>query len=197
VQTFLVAYESVLGVLRLALFALAVLLTVVCALDWAVRTRRLSPFGPVARFFRSTVDPMIAPVERRVVRAGGLPTNAPWWALAAVVVGGIVLLSLLGFIGAYILAIGAALSGGPRGVYFLLVSLLIGLLQLALLVRVVSSWVRISPYSRWVRWSFVLTEPILRPLRRLIPPFGMMDVTPIVAYLLIRFILAPVLYGIV
>lgn len=196
-QTFLVAYESVLGVLRLALFALAVLLTVVCALDWAVRTRRLSPFGPVARFFRSTVDPMIAPVERRVVRAGGLPTNAPWWALAAVVVGGIVLLSLLGFIGAYILAIGAALSGGPRGVYFLLVSLLIGLLQLALLVRVVSSWVRISPYSRWVRWSFVLTEPILRPLRRLIPPFGMMDVTPIVAYLLIRFILAPVLYGIV
>jgi YggT family protein len=197
VQTFFVTYESVLGVLRLVLFALAVLLTIVCAVDWAVRTRRLSPFGPVARFFRSTVDPMIAPIERRVVRAGGLPTNAPWWALAAVVVGGIVLLSLLGFVGSYLFAAWAALSQGPRGIYLLIVSLVIGLLQLALLVRVVSSWVRISPYSRWVRWSFVLTDPILRPLQRFIPPFGMVDVTPIVAYLLVRYVLAPVLYGFV
>jgi YggT family protein len=195
VQTFLVAYQSVLGVLRLALFALAVLLTIVCAVDWAVRTRRLSPFGPVARFFRSTVDPMIAPVERRVVRAGGLPSNAPWWALAAVVVGGIVLLTVLNFLGAQIYGVSIALSQGPRGIYFLLVSLLIWTLQIALLVRVISSWARISEYSRWVRWSFVLTEPILRPLRRVVPPIGMMDVTPIVAYLLIRYVLTFVLLG--
>jgi YggT family protein len=185
VQNFYLAYQSVLGVLRIALFALAVLLTIVCAVDWAVRTRRLSPFGPIARFFRSTVDPMIAPVERRVVRAGGLPTNAPWWALAAVVIGGIVLLSLLGFVGDQIVRVWTALSSGPRGLYYLAVSMAAGLLQVALLVRVLSSWVRVSPYSRWVRWSFVLTEPILRPLRRIIPPFGMMDVTPIVAYFLI------------
>lgn len=185
-QNFLLVYESVLGVLRVVLFALAVLLTIVCAVDWAVRTRRLSPFGPVARFFRSTVDPLIAPIERRVVRAGGLPTSAPWWALAAVVVGGIVLLSLLGFIGAQVFRIGAALTQGPRGIYYVAVSMLAGLLQLALLVRVLSSWVRVSPYSRWIRWSFVLTEPILRPLRRIIPPLGMMDVTPIAAYFLIN-----------
>jgi hypothetical protein len=71
VQNFYLAYQSVLGVLRIALFALAVLLTIVCAVDWAMRTRRLSPFGPIARFFRSNVDPMIASVERRLVRAGG------------------------------------------------------------------------------------------------------------------------------
>ena len=40
--------------------------------------------------------------------------------------------------------------------------------------------------SRWVRWSFVLTEPILRPLRKIIPPLGMIDITPIVAYFLLR-----------
>ena len=172
-HNFLLVYESVLGVLRVVLFALAVLLTIVCAVDWAVRTRRLSPFGPVARFFRSTVDPLIAPIERRGVRAGGLPTSAPWWALAAVVVGGIVLLSLLGFIGAQVFRIGAALTQGPRGIYYVAVSMLAGLL-------------RVSPYSRWIRWSFVLTEPILRPLRRIIPPLGMMDVTPIAAYFLIN-----------
>jgi YggT family protein len=52
-------------------------------------------------------------------------------------------------------------------------------------VRVVSSWFRVSEYSKWIRWSVVLTEPILRPLRRVIPSVGMIDITPIVAYFLI------------
>jgi YggT family protein len=195
VQNFLIAYGTALGVLRIALFALALLVAAVCAVDWAVRTRRVSPFGPVARFFRASVDPLIAPIERRVVRGGGLPANAPWWALAAVVVGGIVLLSLLNALHGWIYVANAAFARGPRGIYFLLVTVLVGLLQIALLVRVVSSWVRISPYSRWVRWSFVLTEPILAPLRRVIPPLGMVDVTPIVAYLLINYVLAPLLLG--
>jgi len=197
VPSFLFAFDAVLGVLRLALFAVAVLLAVVFALDWAVRTRRLSPFGPVARFFRSTVDPMIAPVERRVVRAGGLPSSAPWWALAAAVVGGIILLSLLGFVRGWLAMAYGAVAQGPRGIYVLLVVTTAGLLQIALLVRVVSSWVRLSPYSPWVRWSFVLTDPILRPLARIIPPLGMMDVTPIVAYLLINYVLTPLLLGVV
>ena len=46
----------------------------------------------------------------------------------------------------------------------------------------ISSWLRISPYSRWVRWAFALSEPIMRPLRGVIPPLGMIDVTPIAAY---------------
>jgi YggT family protein len=47
---------------------------------------------------------------------------------------------------------------------------------------VVSSWFGISPYSRWMRWAFTLTEPILAPLRRVIPSIGMIDITPIIAY---------------
>ena len=184
--TFLAALAVFLLVARTALFAVAVVLAVVCLLDWLVRTRRISPFGPLARFFRARVDPLMMPIERRVVSAGGMPTSAPWWALAAVVIGGILLITLLGFLRGWIGGVVYAVSAGPRGVFVLLVSLTFGLLQVALLVRVLSSWFRISPYSAWVRWSFVLTEPILAPLRRVIPPFGMMDVTPIVAYFLLR-----------
>ena len=42
-----------------------------------------------------------------------------------------------------------------------------------------------SPYSPWVRWAFTLSEPILRPLRQVVPTLGMVDVTPIIAYLLL------------
>jgi YggT family protein len=52
----------------------------------------------------------------------------------------------------------------------------------------VSSWFGISPYAGWVRWAFTVTEPILRPLRRIIPNLGMLDVTPIVAYFLLGLI---------
>ncbi len=182
----LAAFDVVYGVLRVAFFALAAILTMVALVDWLVRTRRISPFNPVARFFRQSVDPVFAPVERRLIRAGGLPTAAPWWTLAAVVLAGIILLSLLGFIRGQLLHTMFAVENGPGAIYRLLVTWIFSILELAIIVRVLSSWVRISPYSRWVRWSFTLSEPILRPLRSFIPTLGMIDITPIVAFILLR-----------
>jgi YggT family protein len=186
VNTFLVAYDKVFWLLRIAFFAAAAVAVVVCALDWGVRTRRINPFGPLARFLRQTVDPLIAPVERRVVRAGGVPATAPWWALATIVIGGIVILSLLGFVRGQVLLVASALQTGGRGIYVLLVTWVFAILQIALIVRVISSWIRISPYSPWIRWTFTITEPILRPLRQVVPSIGMIDITPIVAYFLLR-----------
>ena len=51
-----------------------------------------------------------------------------------------------------------------------------------LIVVVLSSWVGGSRYTPWLRWAFRLTDPILGPLSRVIPKFGMIDVTPLVAY---------------
>jgi YggT family protein len=186
VTSLLSAYTVGYAALRLLVFAAAVVAGAACLLSWLVRTRRVSPFSPVARFVRRTVDPLIAPMERRVVRAGGVPTSAPWWMLVLVVVGGIVVLTLVQFVFAQVVGAAAAASSGPRGILVLVVAWTFGLLQIALLVRVLSSWIGGSPYSPWLRWAFVLTEPILGPLRRIVPTIGMIDITPIVAYFLLR-----------
>lgn len=188
VTSFLVAFSTAIDILGRVLVAVAVLLGIVALLDWLVRTRRLNPFNPVARFMRRAVDPLIVPIENRVVRAGGMPQSAPWWALVFVVLLGIVALEGLRFIRNQIGVAVATGSQGPRGVLFLLVHWTFAVLQIALIVRVVSSWFRLSPYSPWVRWSFALTEPILRPLRAVIPPLGMLDLSPIVAYFLLRIV---------
>lgn len=180
------AFDTALAILRIVFFLLAAILAVVSTLDWLVRTRRVSPFSPIARFCRRAVDPLFVPVERRVVRAGGLPASAPWWALAVVIVGGIIVLSLLGFLRGQVLYAMRSVSFGTRGIVALLVNWTFDILQIALIVRVICSWVRISPFSRWVRWSFTLTEPMLRPLRSFIPLIGMFDITPIIAYFLLR-----------
>jgi len=175
-------------VLKTALLAAAAVLALICVVDWAVRTRRISPFNAVARFFRTSVDPFIAPVERKVVRAGGTPASAPLWTLVAVVVGGIIIISILDFIR---IEIGRATyysSQGSAGIFRLLVSWTFSILKIALLVRVVSSWLPISPYSKWISWSFRLSEPILAPLRRVVPTLGAFDITPIIAYFLLGLI---------
>ena len=184
-MSMLAAYDAFVGIVRLVFLYAAIAIAAICVFDWGVRTRRISPFNRVARFFRARVDPMMAPVERVVVRSGGLPTQAPWWSLAAVVVGGIVVISVLQLIGSLLqqLMLGIA---QPDLLWRIFLSWVFSLLKLALLVRVLTSWLPISPYSKWVRWSFVLTEWMIKPLQRIVPRIGAIDITPLVAWLLLN-----------
>ena len=187
-ETFLAGADAVIVVLRIALLSIAVVFGAICLLDWAVRTRKISPFNVVARFCRSTVDPIIAPIERRVIRAGGTPAAAPLWALAAIVIGGILLLTVLDMIRLEVVKSIIASQEGTAGVFHLLVSWTFTILKAAIIVRVISSWLPISPYSKWVNWSYRLSEPMLAPLRRVVPNLGGLDITPILAYILINII---------
>ena len=68
------------------------------------------------------------------------------------------------------------------------IDLVFTVLSLAILARVLLSWVRVSPYHPVVQVLYQITEPILAPLRRVIPPVGMMDISPIIAMFLLQII---------
>jgi YggT family protein len=174
-------YAAFIGVTRVVVLWAAVAMAAVCVLDWAIRTRRISPFSGLSRFFRSNVDPLFAPVERTLVRAGGRPTNAPFWALLAIAVGGMLLIYILELVGGLMSQLASGFSS-PSAMLRVMIGWVFGLLRLALLVRVLSTWLPISPYSRWIRWSYVLTEWMLRPLRSVIPMIGPIDITPRIAF---------------
>ncbi|HTI63187.1 MAG TPA: YggT family protein [Gemmatimonadaceae bacterium] len=181
------SYAVFVAGVRVVLLYAAVVLAVVCAVDWAVRTRRISPFSRIARFFRARVDPLMVPVERVILRAGGTPSSAAWWTLVGLILFGILLITLLQFAGGILTQVVFGINE-PRSIPLLLVSWAFSILRLALLVRVISSWLPISPYSRWLRWSYVLTEWMIAPLRRIIPLIGMIDITPIIAWFLLNLI---------
>lgn len=180
-------YASFVDIVGRVVFALAAIAAIIALLDWLVRTRKVNPFGPIARFCRRYVDPLMAPVERRVVRSGGLPASAPWWTLVVVVVAGLLLVSLLRFLGGFFQQTVWGFSS-PGRFGLMLVSWTFAALRIALIVRVISSWFRISPYSKWIRWSYVLTEWMLAPLRKMLPLFGPIDISPLVAFLLLSLI---------
>ena len=184
----LVVFDQIIQAVRFAVLVIAVIFAVFCFIDWLVRTRRVNLFGPIARFCRSRIDPVLEPIERKVLRAGGNPQTAPLWGLAAVVIGGILLISTLDFIRAQAIGVAFATRSGAGGIFELLVGWTFDILRLAILVRVISSWLPVSPYSKWVRWSYVISEPILKPMRQIIPTMGPIDITPIIAFFLLGFL---------
>lgn len=57
------------------------------------------------------------------------------------------------------------------------------LLTYALLARILLSWFRPDPRSAWFRFLYDTTEPILKIARKVIPPVGMIDFSPILAFI--------------
>jgi len=58
-------------------------------------------------------------------------------------------------------------------------------LAFIIFLRAILSWFAISPYSPIIVFLDRITEPILAPLRRVVPRIGMIDITPMVAILLL------------
>jgi YggT family protein len=153
--------------------------------SWALRGRRLNPFGTPARMLRRLSDPIMRPLERRVIQAGGNPQDAPLWLVGISVVGGLLLLSLVGWLGEAIVGLIGSFRAGPAEVGRFLVAGVFSLLMAALLVRVIASWLGVSLYGRWMRPIAALTGWIVEPIQRVLPPFGPFDFSPMVAYLLL------------
>ena len=66
------------------------------------------------------------------------------------------------------------------------IPLLFNLYSFMILARVLMSWINVSPYNPIVTFIYELTEPVLRPLRNIIPPIGMLDISPIAALILLQ-----------
>ncbi len=66
-----------------------------------------------------------------------------------------------------------------------IVQTLFQLYSFVLLARVLVSWIQLDPYNPIVRLLHQLTEPLLAPIRRLLPPAGMFDFSPIVGFIVI------------
>jgi YggT family protein len=62
------------------------------------------------------------------------------------------------------------------------------LLSLLVFSRTVLSWFSFSPYNRPVMLLRDATNPVLAPLRNVIPPIGAIDITPLVAIVVLNLI---------
>jgi len=68
-----------------------------------------------------------------------------------------------------------------------IIDVLLTIVWWLILVRALISWVNPDPYSPIVQFLYRTTEPILQPVRRLLPSTGI-DISPMIVFLLIMFL---------
>ena len=172
-------------VFRYFIFGLVVLAALIAFGSWLLRSRRVSPFSALGRMLRALTDPVMRPMERRLVRMGGNPTHAGGWLVVLTAVAGIVLVSLIGWLYGTFVVVQAAATAGPRQTLLLVLDLLYRILLIALIARVIAAWFGMFRYSRWIRPAYILTDWIVEPLRRIVPPIAGWDLSPIVAAIML------------
>ena len=68
------------------------------------------------------------------------------------------------------------------------VTILAYVLLIAILIRVVFSWISVDPSNPFYAVLHEITEPILAPIRQFMPRMGMIDLSPLVASVVLMFI---------
>ncbi|MEP6707439.1 MAG: YggT family protein [Pyrinomonadaceae bacterium] len=146
----------------------------------------LNPFSWTKLTVRRWSDPLVNPVRRGLLRWGLDQKLAPLVTILIVILVGWFLWKLVsavvftvnGIIASVMTAAPVRLMGfilfGILAVYSLLVAM-----------RVIFSW-GMSYHNRLMRFLMGVTEPLLAPARRMIPPLGMMDISPIIVILLLQ-----------
>ena len=153
----------------------------------------LNPFAWTSRTIRRLTDGFVMPVRGGLRQVGVEPKFAPLVVILLVIILGYFIYQLADTVGHTIMGVW---DSGRRGAVITAVGFLIyGLLSIYLILiiaRVVFSWGQISYRNRVMRFLVNTTEPLLGPLRRMLPPLGWIDISPFVAGLLIMFIRAAV-----
>lgn len=174
--------DPIIFLLRTLLGIYAALLMLRFLLQWA----RADFHNPVSQAVVRLTSPVLAPVRRVVPSIRGMDTSS---VLLAWLVKTVELALVALLLGLAHVAWLAPLWSVPA-----LIKLLLDLFLVALFVRVILSWVQLDPYNPAVSLIGRLTDPLLLPVRRLLPPLAGLDFSPMVAMIvlvLLRMLLLP------
>ncbi len=124
-------------------------------------------------------------MRRPIVQAGFSPNVAPLVVILIAILAGYFASE---FIGAVLFTVRGLLrsvaAGAPISFVGYIIFGVLAVYSLMIFARILMSW-GVSPHNRLLHFLMRATEPVLGPFRRLIPPVGMMDISPIVVMFLL------------
>ncbi|MCG9681016.1 YggT family protein [Vibrio sp. Isolate23] len=145
-----------------------------------LQAARADFYNPFSQFIVKATQPVIAPLRRVVPSVGGIDLATVLFAYV---------LCVLKFVALILLASSGAVSFSAEFFYLGLLSLIKaagGLLFWVLLIRAILSWV--SQGRSPIEYVFhQLTEPMLAPIRRVIPAMGGFDLSVLVLFIALQF----------
>ena len=173
-------------IVNVAIIGLIIAAIVLMALRLLLNYADLNPFSRPVLLVRNLTDPFVNPVRRSLTGFGFSANMAPLVTILIVILVGWLALSLSNdvietFYGMY-------LRGSEGRIIALIGTLLYGFLSvysMLILIRIIFSWGMLGMANPVMRFLYRATDPLLVPLRRIVPPLGFFDISPLVAFLLI------------
>lgn len=154
---------------------------VVILLRVLLEAARADFYNPIVQVLGRLTDPVMRPLSRL------LPS------LGRVNLAGVVALYVIQFIGLVILVVLSGRTPDPLVLVLLtvmrLVRMLLVLYMILILVGVILSWVGQGARHPIVPLIYQLTDPVLAPIRRVLPGLGGLDLSPLVALIGIQFLI--------
>ena len=171
--------NSGIKVIIVAVIALMIVRMIADAMD-------LNPFAWTSRTVRRLSDGLVVPV-RGGLRGFGIDVKfAPIVVILIAILLGWFVLQLVGTIAGMVEGIiESARSGAVFRLIGYIIYGLISIYTLFIIIRIVFSWGMLSYTNRLMRFLVDVTEPLLGPLRRMIPTLGWLDISPLVAILIL------------
>ena len=146
----------------------------------------LNPFGSPSITLRRLTDPLVGPVRRALMGFGVDPKYAPLVTILIAILLGWFVLQLVANVAN---TTAGLLLSSQRGAIAAMVGYLLygslALYSLLIFMRIIFSWVMVSYSNRLMRFLVNTTEPFMGPLRRMVPPVGRFDISPIVAFIIL------------
>lgn len=169
-------------------YAIATTILVIIALMVArliLNKADLNPFSRPVIMIRRWTDPLVNPVRRIVVQMGFSPNVAPLVVVLFALVLGYFASEFIGaFLGTILGVYTSVQLRRPISVFGNLLYGFIVFYMLLIFARIIYSWVA-DPHGRVLHFLIRVTEPVLAPFRRVIPPVGMMDISPMIVMFLL------------
>lgn len=151
--------------------------------------RDVNPFNWSARTVRRVTDPVIMPVRRSLVSFGIDPRAAPFIAVLLIILVGyfvvLVVGGVLNTVAGVIYAVSSKSVRAPVAIIGYLLYGFLGLYTLMIFIRIIFHWFGLTYGNPVMRFFIRTTEPLLGPLRRITPPVGRFDISPIVGFILL------------
>ena len=177
------------------------LYVMVIALRFLIQAVRANYHNPLAQFIVKVSTPPLMPLRRIIPGLLGQDMAAIVLCIA-LLFGKLVLFKSLGLaavVNGYNIALSATSVAGM--LYLSMVDLLFlyfNIFFFALIIQALISWVNPSSYNPLSDLLYSITAPLLHPVQRFVPPIGGIDLSPLVAILLLqmtKIILSPYLMG--
>jgi YggT family protein len=172
--------------IRWAVEAIIVAVIVLMILRMIGDAADLNPFAWVSRTLRRLTDGFVVPVRGALRNVGVDPKFAPLVAILLSILLGFFMLQLVGTIASTLEGVISSVRTGEMiSVLGFILYGLISIYILLIFMRIIFSWGMVSYGNRVMRFLVDTTEPLLGPLRRTIPPLGRLDISPIIAFLIL------------